>query len=74
MIRGFRRAAEIAGVSVATLKRWQRDGLYPPGLVIKVTARTVFFNEQILRAWLSGQLEPGNKSRPVGRPRRVRHA
>jgi len=72
MLRGFKRAAEVAGVSVCTLKRWQREGKFPPGLVTKITQRTVFFNEKILRDWLSGELQTVNENRPVGRPRKVR--
>jgi len=72
MLRGFKSAAEVAGVSVGTLKKWQRAGKFPPGLVTKITQRTVFFNEKILRDWLSGELKKANQNRTVGRPRKVR--
>ncbi|WP_157776260.1 helix-turn-helix transcriptional regulator [Gloeomargarita lithophora] len=74
MLKGFKRASEVAGVSVSTLKVWQREGKFPAGLLTKISARTVFFNEQILRQWLSGELPTQHQEkRTAGRPRKVRH-
>lgn len=48
----IREVAELLGVSSAAIYGWLRAGVFPPGVIVKIGGRRVYFNREKLLEWI----------------------